>query len=57
MIIAYANILHVNSWTGQQYFHFALLSLSPKVNVIASIANIIWEYFVWDLEITGPVFD
>lgn len=41
MNIAYANILYVGTLTGQQYFHLALPSLSPEVNILTSIPNII----------------
>lgn len=56
MIIAYANILHGNTWTGQPYFPLALISLCPEIKTIAPIANILWAHFLWDLEIMGQVF-
>lgn len=49
MNIAYANILQIDTWTGQQYFHLALPALPPEVNVLTSM----WMLFMSILSL-GP---
>lgn len=42
MNIAYANIFQTDAWTAQQYFHLALPSLSPEVNILTSMLTSWW---------------